>query len=901
MTSRGFIAAGDFGAVDVFEREAEQYERTCRVPLPGDIDAIRTMAISGTEASLMLQTRTNASYKLNLSDLQVKQLADVKLYPVMPAYHHGAITGLDVCTRKPLLVSCAADGSVRLWNYLTGECELCRYFPEDAYCVAMHPSGLFVLVGFGDKLRLMNVLLDEFRVFKEFGIRGCREASFANGGHLFAAAHGNIIQIYNTWTTENVYILKGHNSKVRSLHWTPDDMLLVSSGSDGAVYSWNVLESKRESEYILKNCSFTSAVCSSDGKSLYAVGNDRLLKEITDSAVSVQIESADAMTQVAISHSGRMLFAGTTRGTVRAVRFPLSADSAGYHTHQAHARGAVTRLRVSATDAHLFSAGEDGCIYMYKLTDRHGASAAVVAAQDAAARVGFTTGMGPQSLVHGSGGGGMGYSDEILITKSELEDMTAAMAEMGRSLEERKLEHEYQLRLKDMTLTERLKELREKFTQEIEALKIGSSVLRNEKEKEESKQEEEISALKMRHMNELHEREAKYNQQLMHEYEKYQALQSRVANQQDQWQKAMREFDAGTHRAMTAVQKDAEDKMSVKQAEKSKIIAQLHTQRRECDEMARQNSQDIDTEITLIQNRYEKKLRSERDEGARLKGENGIMRKKFNTLTKEIEDNKSEIARLREDERKLRSVIAMLDKEIVTFKKEMSDRDELIQDKERRVYELKKKNQELEKFKFVLDFRIKELKEQVEPRETQIAVMTEQISAIDSDLAEQHALTQERQAQISALATRLAQMQERLAAAVARVRACVRVLRGLRVDVEDSVQYIQDPPVLRKCLKAMFAKYCARDAAATLVRGAEVEREVRDEYSRQTASLAEGIAGLRHAIAKSTDAYRADGIASMIQEERALKQLKVNKKKDAVTAPKKDPLPNLPTIASARV
>ncbi|KAJ3354747.1 Cilia- and flagella-associated protein 57 [Entophlyctis luteolus] len=866
MTSRGFIAAGDFGAVDVFEREAEQYERTCRVPLPGDIDAIRTMAISGTEASLMLQTRTNASYKLNLSDLQVKQLADVKLYPVMPAYHHGAITGLDVCTRKPLLVSCAADGSVRLWNYLTGECELCRYFPEDAYCVAMHPSGLFVLVGFGDKLRLMNVLLDEFRVFKEFGIRGCREASFANGGHLFAAAHGNIIQIYNTWTTENVYILKGHNSKVRSLHWTPDDMLLVSSGSDGAVYSWNVLESKRESEYILKNCSFTSAVCSSDGKSLYAVGNDRLLKVILGDLLDK-----------------RVMF---------------------NHIAGNHGLGRVGADRVSRCDdanAHLFSAGEDGCIYMYKLTDRHGASAAVVAAQDAAARVGFTTGMGPQSLVHGSGGGGMGYSDEILITKSELEDMTAAMAEMGRSLEERKLEHEYQLRLKDMTLTERLKELREKFTQEIEALKIGSSVLRNEKEKEESKQEEEISALKMRHMNELHEREAKYNQQLMHEYEKYQALQSRVANQQDQWQKAMREFDAGTHRAMTAVQKDAEDKMSVKQAEKSKIIAQLHTQRRECDEMARQNSQDIDTEITLIQNRYEKKLRSERDEGARLKGENGIMRKKFNTLTKEIEDNKSEIARLREDERKLRSVIAMLDKEIVTFKKEMSDRDELIQDKERRVYELKKKNQELEKFKFVLDFRIKELKEQVEPRETQIAVMTEQISAIDSDLAEQHALTQERQAQISALATRLAQMQERLAAAVARVRACVRVLRGLRVDVEDSVQYIQDPPVLRKCLKAMFAKYCARDAAATLVRGAEVEREVRDEYSRQTASLAEGIAGLRHAIAKSTDAYRADGIASMIQEERALKQLKVNKKKDAVTAPKKDPLPNLPTIASARV
>lgn len=51
----------------------------------------------------------------------------------------------------------------------------------------------------------------------------------------------------------------------------------------------------------------------------------------------------------------------------------------------------------------------------------------------------------------------------------------------------------------------------------------------------------------------------------------------------------------------------------------------------------------------------------------------------------------------------------------------MSGRDDNIQDRERKVYDLKKRNQELEKYKFVLDFRIKELKEQVEPRELHIA------------------------------------------------------------------------------------------------------------------------------------------------------------------------------------
>ena len=33
------------------------------------------------------------------------------------------------------------------------------------------------MVGFSDKLRLMNLLIDDIRSFKEFTIRGCREVS----------------------------------------------------------------------------------------------------------------------------------------------------------------------------------------------------------------------------------------------------------------------------------------------------------------------------------------------------------------------------------------------------------------------------------------------------------------------------------------------------------------------------------------------------------------------------------------------------------------------------------------------------------------------------------------------------------------------------------------------------
>lgn len=44
--------------------------------------------------------------------------------------------------------------------------------------MALHPSGLFVLVGFSEKLRLLNILIDDIRVFKEIAIRGCHEVSY---------------------------------------------------------------------------------------------------------------------------------------------------------------------------------------------------------------------------------------------------------------------------------------------------------------------------------------------------------------------------------------------------------------------------------------------------------------------------------------------------------------------------------------------------------------------------------------------------------------------------------------------------------------------------------------------------------------------------------------------------
>lgn len=47
---------------------------------------------------------------------------------------------------------------LQIWNNVDCYCELAKDFVEEAYSIALHPSGYLLLVGFADKLRLMTVV-----------------------------------------------------------------------------------------------------------------------------------------------------------------------------------------------------------------------------------------------------------------------------------------------------------------------------------------------------------------------------------------------------------------------------------------------------------------------------------------------------------------------------------------------------------------------------------------------------------------------------------------------------------------------------------------------------------------------------------------------------------------------
>ena len=79
------------------------------------------------------------------------------------------------------------------------------------------------------------------------------------------------------------------------------------------------------------------------------------------------------------------------------------------------------------------------------------------------------------------------------------------MQELLQRVEELRMENDYQLRLKDMNYNDKIKELTEKFIQEMESLKTKNQVLKTDKDKEEAKHEEKTAELMEKQSNEVRE------------------------------------------------------------------------------------------------------------------------------------------------------------------------------------------------------------------------------------------------------------------------------------------------------------------------------------------------------------------------------------------------------------
>ena len=242
----------------------------------------------------------------------------------------------------------------------------------------------------------------------------------------------------------------------------------------------------------------------------------------------------------------------------------------------------------------------------------------------------------------------------------------------------------------------------------------------------------------------------------------------------------------------------------------------------------------------------------EREEKSTLKGEQAIMRKKFSTFQAEMAKLKSEKEEKEGTIKNLRREAAERDKVVALLKKDVQEREESIADKERRMGELKAKNKELEKFKFVLDYKLRELAKEIEPRDEQIMQMRETIRELDDELQRdykasvgmEHGLA-EKQAKIESLQQECKKIRQM-------VNDKERVINFFGRDVQRLVT-TTDPQALREGVKGLYR---------SIVRGEEElskeDEAVQAEFTNQRAYMERALEALKTRVARTEDKTKVD-------------------------------------------
>ena len=141
------------------------------------------------------------------------------------------------------VVSGSADCTLRVWDPLTGKCELLiKGATLGAYAVAVSPDGKRVAAGCKDSV-VREFSLSDGALLRELdGHRGyVRSVAYSHDGNrLFSSADDGSVCVWEGDDAEPAQRLEGHLGGVLSVAVSGNDKLLLSGGRDGTVRVWNL-------------------------------------------------------------------------------------------------------------------------------------------------------------------------------------------------------------------------------------------------------------------------------------------------------------------------------------------------------------------------------------------------------------------------------------------------------------------------------------------------------------------------------------------------------------------------------------------------------------------------------------------------------------------------------------
>jgi len=850
---KGFICGGENGVVTVFDQsddDKEGYRRSRTLKLDNDnnlyeaIDqTILNFAYDPQTEFLALTTISGQIYIVNLSRSEIlKETETIKFNYLGQPFHFKEVTGIDTCIQKPYVATCGMDKTVRILDYEKDEMILQQKFNTECYSLTLHPSGLYVVVGFTDKLKYMKILGNKLEEEKFFAIRKCLCVKFSNGGQFFAALNGTVIHIYSSYTMEQLHTLRGHAGRIRSLFWQPQDTHICSVAMDGSAYEFHVKKEEKINENLVKQCNFSDVI--SDGKYMYAVGNDATLRLFQD-GMDHQLHPTgnEAIVHLSYSKKYRRLFGGMEDGSVCVYNVSnLSKYDERYFAHG----GCITGMALSYNENLLFTIA-DNSMFVFevaketrKITD-------------------------------------MRYSEEILISLTDLMDKNDKIQDLEAKYADVKSDNEYQQRMKELEFNQRVKEQANNFRMEMKQKIEKIDQLSSEHTSMNREYDQKLKDQQSRHGREMTELQHQNSQRITSILNQINRLKQEKEKDRV---KLLNEAQMSEEQHQLDIQQMNQDGAEQKRAKQNEISRLKDVKNSEMDQYERALQTLMEQhreEIDKLVDSYEQRLEQAKDETVQLKLEKIQKEQVEETHTTRIRQLREKIKRKESKMAEQRAKLEQKKKETESVKKENKEREDTIHEKDKRISDLIKQNQELEKFKFVLDYKIQTLNDQIKPSKNDIANLQADIKRMDVELTDYIDRNKKLKLAIRDLKLKIAANTKEIDSLQDKIKDQKALRSRIRIDIHDVVQSINNKNDLKSKFKVFYQKHAAPNAksssSSSTTKKQDIDFDVHKEHERKRAYLEKTVGSLQTKLVKANKTSKGENMRIMNENVVLLKEI----------------------------
>ena len=530
--------------------------------------------------------------------------------------------------------------------------------------------------------------------------------------------------------------------------------------------------------------------------------------------------------QIALLNGGRGMIVGTADesrpGMIQIFRHDMekAADI------QAHAQP-VERLKLSFDNQLLFSAGQDGTFFMFELKDPMFKSQKET----------------PQ----------IQPSEEILCEKAELRELLQAIEHLKRENDQLTQHKEIEKKRLEAVNNEQIEKLKEDRDKAKEAAKTKQKQLVDEIADLERRYKEQIENKNVSNAEELERRRRDFEEKKQQDKLRYQELEQKMKEEEDKINQQMDELRIQHEESLEKINLDNEKEIR----KMSDMVGELSDQLKKMDGDNKITRDKLENmyweEIDEMKEKNKNELYKQTELGMNAKAELTLTTDKYTKAKTEKEGFEQTI---KEKEELLGNEIQnqrALKSEIENQINEIAERKRTIADKETRIFQLKKKTQELEKFKFVLDYKIKELKRDINPKEAEINKLNEQTTKMDGELKHFQRVNENLALIVDDLKMRQEGLQEEVKGQNKKIEEQQVYIKKFNDDLFDCMNNISNKKLLKNDIINLHKKYVLDE-----MRTSRGEADIQKQYAAERKYLEKSVNYLRIMIAKDSNNHKQE-------------------------------------------